>query len=135
MHASFRAYVDESGDEGFAFRASPSVQASSDWFVLAAFITRKKNDLETVKIIDRVREELQRHPKKHIHWKDLKHAEKTRYAQCSWRNVQRPGTRPIWQYRAALSQGAVSNSVPAPRDAYGVRFEGGTQRSHQHMAA
>ena len=81
MHASFRAYVDESGDEGFAFRVSPSIPASSDWFVLAALITRKKNDLETVRIIDQVRKEFQRHPKKHVHWKDLKHAEKTRYAQ------------------------------------------------------
>lgn len=81
MQASFRAYVDESGDEGFAFRTSPSMQASSDWFVLTAFVTRKKTDLETVKIIDRVRRELQLHPKKHIHWKDLKHAEKVRYAQ------------------------------------------------------
>lgn len=81
MQASFRAYVDESGDEGFAFRASPSMQASSDWFVLAVFITHKRTDLETVKIVDRVRKELQRHPKKHIHWKDLKHAEKVRYAQ------------------------------------------------------
>jgi hypothetical protein len=81
MQASFRAYVDESGDEGFVFRTSPPVQASSDWFVLAAFVTRKKTDLETVKIVDRARKELQRHPKKHIHWKDLKHAEKVRYAQ------------------------------------------------------
>jgi hypothetical protein len=71
MQASFRAYVDESGDEGFAFRTSPSLQASSDWFVLAAFVTRRSMDLETVKIIDRVRQELQLYPRKHVHWKDL----------------------------------------------------------------
>lgn len=81
MQASFRAYIDESGDEGFAFRTSPSLQASSEWFVLAAFVTRKSRDLETVKIIDRVRQELQLPPEKHVHWKDLKHDKKVRYAQ------------------------------------------------------
>ena len=81
MTASFRAYIDESGDEGFKFRSSDGMQASSDWFVLAAFITRKSTDLETVKIIDKVRQEFKLHPKKHVHWKDLKHPEKVRYSQ------------------------------------------------------
>ena len=78
---SFRAYVDESGDEGFKFRNFSHEMASSDWFVLVAFVTRKKTDIETVKVIDQVRQELQLHPKKHIHWKNLKHAQKVRYAQ------------------------------------------------------
>ncbi len=30
MSASFRAYIDESGDEGFKFRSSPEPQASSE---------------------------------------------------------------------------------------------------------
>jgi len=81
MTASFKAYIDESGDEGFKFRSSINEQASSDWFVLSAFITRKSTDLETVKVIDKVRSEFKRHPKKHIHWKDLKHPEKVHYAQ------------------------------------------------------
>jgi len=81
MKASFRAYIDESGDEGFVFRKSPNKEASSDWFVLAAFITRYKTDLQTVKTIDQVRQEFQLHPHKHIHWKDLKHSQKVRYAQ------------------------------------------------------
>ena len=78
---SFRAYIDESGDEGFKFRKADDEQASSDWFVLAAFITRKRTDLETVKIIDKVRQEFKLHPRKHIHWKRLKHPQKVRYAQ------------------------------------------------------
>lgn len=81
MTVSFRAYIDESGDEGFSFRQSLDKQASSDWFVLAAFVTRKSNDLETVKTIDRVRAEFKLHPRKHVHWKDLKHPEKIRYSQ------------------------------------------------------
>lgn len=81
MPVSFLAYIDESGDEGFKFRNTDDEQASSDWFVLAAFITRKKTDLETVKAIDKVREGFKLHPKKHIHWKNLKHPQKVRYAQ------------------------------------------------------
>jgi hypothetical protein len=81
MMASFCAYIDESGDEGFKFRTNPDEEASSDWFILAAFITRKKTDLQTVRIIERVRAELKLNPRKHIHWKKLKHPQKVRYAQ------------------------------------------------------
>ena len=81
MGASFRGYIDESGDEGFKFRQKNDDQASSNWFILASFVTRKKTDLETVKTIDVIRQELKLHPKKHIHWKDLKHQQKVRYSQ------------------------------------------------------
>lgn len=81
MTASFVAYIDESGDEGFKFRTNVDEQRSSDWFILATFITRKKTDLETVRIIDKIREEFKLHPRKHIHWKKLKHPQKVRYAQ------------------------------------------------------
>jgi hypothetical protein len=78
---SFQAYIDESGDEGFKFRQIDGEQASSDWFVLAAFITRKKTDHETVKVIDQVRQEFKLHLRKHLHWKKLKHQQKVRYSQ------------------------------------------------------
>ena len=81
MNASFRAYVDESGDEGFGFRSKPGQQGSSDWFVLAALVTRMKTDIQTVKLIDEVRREFTLHPRKHVHWKKLKHHRKVRYAQ------------------------------------------------------
>jgi hypothetical protein len=81
MASSFRAYIDESGDEGFKFRKSSNEEASSDWFVLAAFVTRQKTDTETVKAVDQVRKEFQFNPRKHIHWKDLKHPKKVQYAQ------------------------------------------------------
>ncbi len=81
MTASFVAYIDEAGDEGFKFRTSLAKQSSSDWFVLAAFVTRKKTDTETVKMIDRVRSEFGVPPRKHVHWKKLKHPQKVRYAQ------------------------------------------------------
>ena len=81
MPASFRIYIDEAGCEGFKFRQDLAVQSSSDWFVLGAFITRKETDLETVKVIDAVREEFGIPSKKHVHWKDLKHPQKVRYSQ------------------------------------------------------
>ncbi len=79
--ASHKVYIDESGDEGFSFRTVAADNGSSDWFVLSAFVTRSANDLETVKIIDEVREEFGLDPKKHVHWKKLKHPQKVRYSQ------------------------------------------------------
>jgi hypothetical protein len=81
MGASYVAYIDESGDEGFTFRRTVDEQASSDWFVLAAFVTRKQTPLAVVKALDTVRRELKLRPRSHVHWKALKHTAKTRYAQ------------------------------------------------------
>lgn len=71
---SFIAYIDESGDEGFRFH-----KGSSEWFVLAAAITRKEIDLETVKLIDEVRRELGKPERKPLHFRDLKHEQKLPY--------------------------------------------------------
>lgn len=81
MGASFVAYIDESGDEGFTFRQTVDEQASSDWFVLAALVTRRQTPLAAVKALDTVRRELKLRPRSHVHWKALKHTAKTRYAQ------------------------------------------------------
>ena len=56
MTCSFVVSIDESGDEGFA-------TGSSEWFVLSAVVTRKCNDLEAVKLVDRVRTLLGRPPR------------------------------------------------------------------------
>ncbi len=68
---TFVVYVDESGDEGFAFS-----RGSSDWFVVSAVITRKATDLETVKLVDRVRARLGKPPKKPLHFRDIKHEQR-----------------------------------------------------------
>lgn len=81
MSASFRAYIDESGDEGFRFRDEARGQGSSDWFVLSAYVTRKIYDLETVKVLDEIRKEFDIPCKKNVHWKDLKHPQKVKYSQ------------------------------------------------------
>lgn len=68
MSATFVAYIDESGDEGYSF-----ARGSSDWFVLSAVVTRKASDLQTVKLIDEVRTLLGKPEKKPLHFRDLRH--------------------------------------------------------------
>lgn len=76
MSASFVAYIDESGDEGFKF-----AQGSSEWFVLSAVITRKKYDLATVKLVDDVRTLLNYQPKKVLHFRNMKHEHRVPYVE------------------------------------------------------
>jgi hypothetical protein len=71
MSASFIAYIDESGDEGFVFNADGS--GSSRWFVLSAAIIRQTNDLQMVSCLKQVREVLNKPPKTPLHFVDLKH--------------------------------------------------------------
>lgn len=71
MKASFTAYIDEAGDEGFKFL--PDEKGSSRWFVLSATIFRSSNALAPVAAIKEVRSALQVDPKKPIHFRDLKH--------------------------------------------------------------
>jgi hypothetical protein len=79
MKTSFRVYIDESGDEGFVFNQDGS--GSSRWLVLSALITRRETDLETVKLIDRVRAVLGRPPKSPLHFRDLKHEQRIPYVR------------------------------------------------------
>lgn len=71
MTPTFVVYVDESGDEGFSFG-----RGSSEWFVLSGVITRKADDLDTVKLIDRVRMQLGKPAKKPLHFRDLRHQQR-----------------------------------------------------------
>jgi hypothetical protein len=71
VSATFVVYVDESGDEGFAFG-----QGSSEWFVLSGVVTRKASDLDTVKLVDRVRAHLDKPEKKPLHFRDLRHEQR-----------------------------------------------------------
>lgn len=76
MSASFVVYIDESGDEGFVF--GPNRQGSSRWFVLAAVITRKIVDIETVKLVDAVRTTLN-YDRKPLHFRKMKHEHRLPY--------------------------------------------------------
>lgn len=59
MTASFVAYVDESGDEGFKFL--PNEQGSSRWFVLSALVIRKENDLQVDRYLRLMAKTIYRH--------------------------------------------------------------------------
>jgi len=72
--STFVIYVDESGDEGFSFN-----RGSSEWFILSAVIIKKALDLETVKLVDKVREKLGKPTKRTLHFRDLKHEQRLPY--------------------------------------------------------
>lgn len=79
MTASFVAYVDESGDEGFKFL--PDEQGSSRWFVLSALVIRKENDLQVVQLARQARELLKKDVKKALHFRNLKHEQRVPLAR------------------------------------------------------
>ncbi len=74
MASTFIGYIDESGDEGFSFDAG-----SSRWFVLTTVITRRDTDLETVRLVDVVRQRLRRSAAKALHFRDLRHEQRLLY--------------------------------------------------------
>ncbi|EMG9297657.1 DUF3800 domain-containing protein [Pseudomonas aeruginosa] len=75
MTSSFVAYIDESGDEGFTFRADGS--GSSRWFVLSALVIRKENDLRLVQAAKEARRLIRFADKKPIHFCKLRHEQRT----------------------------------------------------------
>lgn len=77
--ASFRAYIDESGDEGFVFKANGA--GSSRWLVLSAVVTRRENDLGVVKLMDEIRALLGRERRQQLHFVRLSHPQRIAYAR------------------------------------------------------
>ena len=68
---TYVVYIDESGDEGFRFNSG-----SSEWFIISSVIVRKAKDIETVKLIDDVRLQLNKPDKKPLHFRDMKHEQR-----------------------------------------------------------
>lgn len=83
----FRAYVDESGDEGFVFNSDGS--GSSRWMVLSAVVARQSSDLSIVKMLREVRKVLQRDPGAQLHFRNLKHEQRVAY-------VKHIAETPLW---------------------------------------
>lgn len=77
MRHGFRVYIDESGDEGFKFE-TPG-RGSSRWFVLSAVVTRDADDLEAVRLVERVRQRLNKAPREPLHFRKLKHEHRLPY--------------------------------------------------------
>src|SRR5690606_13455383 len=78
--ASFVAYIDESGDEGFQFL--PNEKGSSRWLVLSAVVFRKEHDLDAVALLKSVRERIGKPPRKTLHFRDLKHEHRIPYVRA-----------------------------------------------------
>jgi hypothetical protein len=74
--SSFVVYVDESGDEGFVFNEDRS--GSSRWFVLAAVVVPTAIELETVKLVDRLRALLS-WDRKSLHFRKMLHEMRVPY--------------------------------------------------------
>jgi hypothetical protein len=79
MTASFRVYIDESGDEGFTFL--PDEQGSSRWLILSALVVRKENDHQTVALAKQARELLKKPFKHPLHFRELKHEQRVPFAR------------------------------------------------------
>jgi hypothetical protein len=79
MTASFTAYIDESGDEGFVFH--PEERGSSRWLVLSAVVFRKSNDLQAVQLMREVRALLNKQPRKALHFRELRHEQRVPYVR------------------------------------------------------
>lgn len=77
MTASFTAYIDESGDEGFKFL--PGEKGSSRWLVLSAVVFRGSNALAPVRVLKSARELLNKPPKYALHFRELRHEQRVAY--------------------------------------------------------
>ena len=73
---SFKVYIDESGDDGFTWD-----KGGSSWFTISAVVTRKSNDLQVVKLVDRVNQRLGNKIGTTLHFRSLKHERKLPYIE------------------------------------------------------
>ena len=87
--ATFVAYIDEAGDEGFKFeKGSSGEKGSSEWLVLGAVILRRASEMPEIRLVDDVRARLNRGrkpdrqfpAKKALHFRDLEHDVRKYYA-------------------------------------------------------
>lgn len=79
MPSSFRIYIDESGDEGFAFK--PAGAGSSEWFVISAAITRTSNDLALVSCMRESRAMLGKPVNQPLHFQKMEHGQRLAWVQ------------------------------------------------------
>jgi hypothetical protein len=81
MPSSFRAYIDESGDDGFNFK--PDGTGSSAWFILSAVVVRTEKDGELIGCLSGVKSLLGRQPSYALHFTELKkHDQRKAYLAC-----------------------------------------------------
>ena len=78
--ASFVAYIDESGDEGFTFK-NPPQRASSEWFGIGAVIVRETRRLELMRAMSSAVKPIEENRKGKFHFSKIPHEAKTHIAE------------------------------------------------------
>lgn len=73
MAFGYYAFIDESGDEGFAFR-DPLDRGSSQWFVLSAIVVRASRRLAELRAFrDFIAENYKGKGWQSLHFRNLRH--------------------------------------------------------------
>jgi hypothetical protein len=73
LAAEFTVYIDESGDDGFKFPATPGAGGSSEWLVLSAVIVRTAAESQIIRMMADLRARLGRRPLEPLHFRNMKH--------------------------------------------------------------
>lgn len=102
-NSAFRVYIDESGDEGFIF--NPDGTGSSRWLVLSAIVINRRDDLEIVETLKSVRKLLGKAPTGDLHFRKLKHEQRTPY-------IRRISDLPITVSNVAIYKPLIANKAP-----------------------
>lgn len=68
MKSTFAVYIDESGDDGFAFE-----RGSPEWFVISAVVVRRAQEKTILELVDKVRVILGRKDRDPLHFRKLDH--------------------------------------------------------------
>jgi Protein of unknown function (DUF3800) len=74
MH-SFHAYIDESGDDGFAFKAWPD-RGSSEWFIVSACVVKDASHTKASSMLHAAFDPMESVRKAPIHFAKLTHEQR-----------------------------------------------------------
>ncbi|GAB7550401.1 DUF3800 domain-containing protein [Cupriavidus sp. 8B] len=111
MTSSFRAYIDESGDEGFKFL--PNEQGSSRWFIQSATVVRTVNDLAMVQLVKDARALLNKQPKAPLHFRHLRHEHRVPLARLI-------GEAPLRHAHVLVHKPSISDPEIFQQEAYSL---------------
>jgi hypothetical protein len=68
--SQYTCYIDESGDEGVG-------TGGSEWFILSGLIVARADDRAVASLVNSIKTQLRISPKKNLHWRKLRHLEKS----------------------------------------------------------
>lgn len=111
--AAFNVYIDESGDEGFK-------PGSTDWFVVAAVIVRREDDLAVSACVDKMKAAFGVAADRPLHWVKRRNHSDRRFM------VRELAGQPIWVSAVAMNKRGLQRSdklqQPPALYLYATRF-------------